>query len=345
MLLQVTITFLGTVILYGLAMVVFPKIGLLDFPERYGLKRSRLPYPVGIVAIIAFLGTFMMTSKIETKESGLIAAVILLGIVCFIDDRTPLPSWVRLLTQAACALIVFLTGSRIYTITNPLGGIFKLDSIVVTIHALGPIPVLSGVFTLVWLLFTINALNWLDGISGQVSALSTIGFLMLGCLAYFRNGEPQIAQIAFSLAAIAAAGVLFDFPPGKMLIGDSGSMFFGLMLGLLGIFSGGKIATVFLALGIPLLDAIFVIIRRISQKRSPFQGGRDHLHHLLLDRGWSERQVIFLMISAGTAFGIAALFLSTGGKAALGIALILLMLLLYKQTRQPPNHQTTKPAR
>ena len=313
-------------------MVVFPKIGLLDFPQRYGLKRARLPYPTGIIAIVIFLAVFLMTTEIGRKEAGLIAAVILLGTVCFIDDRTPLPSSIRLLTQGVCAIIVFLTGSQIYTITNPLGGIIKLDSLIVTIQAIGPIPVFSGIFTLLWLLFTINALNWLDGISGQVSALSTIGFLMLGCLAFFRNGEPQISMLAFSLAAIAGAGALFDFPPGKMLIGDTGSMFFGLMLGLLGIFSGGKVATVFLALGIPLLDAIFVIIRRISRKQSPFKGGRDHLHHLLLDRGWSPRQVILLMIVAGTSFGIAALFLSTSGKAALGVVLVLLMLLLYRRT-------------
>lgn len=333
MVIQVAIVFLATILLYAVSLRLFPMLGLLDFPERYGLKRARLPYPAGIVAIITFLGAFIITTDMGRKELGLIAAVLLLGIVCFFDDRTPLPSSVRLAVQVICALIVFLTGSQIYTITNPLGGIIKLDSIILTVQAIGPIPVLSGIFTLVWLLFTINALNWLDGITGQVSALSTVGFLMLGCLAYFRNGEIQTAQIAFTLAAIAGAGIFFDFPPGKMLIGDSGSMFFGLMLGLLGIFSGGKVATVFLALGIPLLDAIFVIIRRISHGRSPFRGGRDHLHHLLLARGWSPRQVILLMTGAGTAFGVAALFLSTGGKAALGIVLILLMLLLYIQTR------------
>jgi UDP-GlcNAc:undecaprenyl-phosphate GlcNAc-1-phosphate transferase len=329
---QVAIVFLSTILIYAASLKVFPVLGLLDFPERYGLKRARLPYPAGIVAIIVFLGAFVITTDIGRKELGLIAAVLLLGTVCFFDDRTPLPSSVRLAVQVVCAMIVFLTGSQIYTITNPLGGIIKLDSIIMTVQAIGPIPVLSGVFTLVWLLFTINALNWLDGITGQVSALSTVGFLMLGCLAYFRNGEIQTAQIAFTLATISGAGLLFDFPPGKMLIGDSGSMFFGLMLGLLGIFSVGKVATVFLALGIPLLDAVFVIIRRISHGKSPFKGGRDHLHHLLLARGWSERQVILLMTGAGTAFGIAALFLSTGGKAALGIALILLMLLLYRRT-------------
>ncbi len=189
----------------------------------------------------------------------------------------------------------------------------------------GPLPILSGIFTIGWLLLTINALNWFDGIGGQVSVIATIGFLMLGCLALFRNGEPDIALLAFSLAAIAGAGILFDFPPARMLMGDTGSMFFGLMLGLLGIYHGGKVATVFLALGIPLIDALFVIVRRFLSGHSPLSGGRDHLHHLLQDRGWSDRRIIVLTAIVGTTFGGSALFLSTAEKGIAGLILLVLI--------------------
>lgn len=321
----VIIVFLATAGAYACALKLFPLIGLLDFPERYGLRRGRLPYPTGIVAVVVFIVTAFFILPLGQKEIGLMIGIGLLALTCFIDDRSPLPSWLRLLIQLLIVSLIFSTGSRIYTITSPLGGFLKLDSIVLETSWFGSLPVLSGLFTIGWLLLTINALNWFDGIGGQVSVIATIGFLMLGCLALFRNGEPDIALLAFSLAAIAGAGMLFDFPPARMLMGDTGSMFFGLMLGLLGIYHGGKVATVFLALGIPLIDALFVIVRRILSGHSPLSGGRDHLHHLLQDRGWSDRRIIVLMAVVGTTFGGSALFLSTAEKGIAGLVLLVLI--------------------
>lgn len=321
----VTIVFLVTICAYALTLKIFPMLGLLDFPERYGLHRKRLPYPAGIVAVVIFIITALLILPVGQKEIGMLLGIALLAFTCFIDDRAPLPSWLRLAIQILIVTMIFATGSRIYTITNPLGGFLKLDSLTVSTGLFGPLPILSGLFTIGWLLLTINALNWFDGVSGQVSVIATIGFLMLGCLSLFRNGEADIALLSFSLAAIAGAGILFDFPPAKMLIGDTGSMFFGLMLGLLGVYHGGKVATVFLALGIPLIDALFVIVRRLMQGHSPFKGGRDHLHHLLLDRGWSERQVVLLTAVIGTVFGGTALFLSTAQKGIAGVILVLLI--------------------
>ncbi len=317
--------FLITVTAYAVSLQIFPLLGLLDFPERYGLRRKRLPYPTGIVAVLLFIGMSFFLLPLGQKEIGMLIGTVLLALTCFIDDRTPLPSWVRLFIQLVIVTLIFATGSRIYTITSPLGGFLKLDSLVLHTSLFGSLPVLSGLFTVAWLLLTINALNWFDGISGQVSVIATIGFLMLGCLALFRNGEPDIALLSFSLAAIAGAGILFDFPPAKMLMGDTGSMFFGLMLGLLGVYHGGKVATAFLALGIPLIDALFVIVRRILSRRSPLAGGRDHLHHLLLDRGWSERKIVLLTAIIGTIFGGSALFLSTTQKGVAGVILVLLI--------------------
>jgi UDP-GlcNAc:undecaprenyl-phosphate/decaprenyl-phosphate GlcNAc-1-phosphate transferase len=316
---------------YMLAILVFPRLQLLDFPERYGLSRRRLPYPAGIVAVAVFLIWYGSTRTIGLQEAGVIGAVAVLAIVSFMDDRTPLPPLVRLGVQIAAALLVFAAGSRIYTLTSPLGGILKLDALTVNAGGFGVLPVWSGVFTVIWLLLTVNALNWFDGIPGQVSVISVIGFLMLGLLALLRNGEPATAEIAFALAGIALAGCIFDFPPAKVIMGDTGSMFFGFMLGLLGVYSGGKVATVFLALGLPLLDALLVILRRLSSGRSPLKGGQDHLHHLLLQRGWSERGVILLTVCIGTAFGTGALFMSTAQKgAAIGLlAMLVFGLSLY----------------
>ena len=317
--------FLAAFALYGVVLLLFPKLGLLDFPERYGLSRGRIPYPAGIVAIIVFLCFLPVLSKFGQKEIGLVISILLLGAVSFIDDRTPLPSWLRLLVQVLVAVLLFATGSRIYSLTNPLGGIFELNALTITTPLFGQLPLVSCVFTIVWLLLTINALNWFDGVSGQVSVISVIGFLMLGLLAYFRNDQPEFALLAFTLAGIAAAGAFYDFPPAKLLLGDTGSMFFGLMLGLLGIYQGGKVATIFLALGIPLLDSLFVILVRLSRGHSPLHGGRDHLHHILLKKGLSERSIVIATAVLGSIFGATALYLTTFGKfVEAGVLMIIL---------------------
>lgn len=322
--------FLVSICLHFAAMKFFPVLGLMDFPERYGLKRARIPYPTGVLSVLTFLLFYAAFFILDIKALGVIVAVLLLCLTAFIDDRTPLPFWIRLLIQLAAAFVLFATGSRIYTITSPFGGFLKLDDQVIHLPLVGSLPIMSGLFTLIWLGLTVNALNWFDGIPGQVSILSTIGFGLLGWLALVRDSQPEVALLCFILANIALAATAFDFPPAKVLMGDTGSMFFGLMLGLIGIYHGGKVATAFLVLAIPLLDALFVVIRRIINGSSPFKGGHDHLHHRLLAKGWSARRIVVSTAVLSGIFGFTALFLTTVGK---GIEIAILIVLMLSFTR------------
>ena len=315
---------------------LFPRWGLLDFPERYGLTRPKIPYPTGILAIVVFLGFFLYLEPTTKQTLGLTAGIALLGTTTFLDDRKQLSPVVRLAVQLIVAMLIFGLGTRIYTITNPLGGILKLDSMIIPFALFSDPPVLSGIFTIAWLILTTNALNWFDGIPGQVSSISCIGFLTLGLLSLSsRVDQPNLAILCFILAACAGACLLFDFPPNKVLMGDTGAMFFGLMLGVITIYAGGKVATAFLVLGVPLIDSGIVVIRRLAKGVSPARGNTrdEHLHHRLLNIGWTERQVIALTVVIGSAFGVSALFLSTFEKALAGIVLFLVMLLLSQYSR------------
>lgn len=327
--------FLCAYVLHAIAMRVFPRLGLMDFPERYGLARARIPYPTGILSSATFLVFLLCSFELTLQTGGLMLAVALLAGVSFVDDRRQLPAWVRIAVQILIALVIFATGSRIYTITNPLDALglaefIKLDAFTVA-SPFGPLPVLSGIFTILWLGLTMNALNWFDGIPGQVSTISVIGFTMLGLLALSaRVDQPDVALMAFMLAGIAAACLLFDFPPPRALMGDSGAMFFGLMLGVLGIYEGGKVATAFLALGIPLVDAFLVALRRVARGKSPLKGDLDHLHHRLLRKGWPASGVIALTAGIGALFGVAALFMDTAQKGIAVVVLVAAMLFLTK---------------
>lgn len=327
--------FFAVIVLHALALVAFPRVGLLDFPERYGLKRARLPYPTGIIGSAAFAGFLALHGAHGLQYFGLLMSILTLSIVCFIDDRAKIPPSSRLLMQVSVAFVLFVTGTRIYTLTNPLadfglGELLKLDGWTVAFPSIGPLPVLSGLFTVAWLLLTVNALNWFDGVPGQTSLLSTIGFLTIGFLSLSgRVDQPELAFVAFLLAGIAAGASLFELPlpVARVIPGDCGAMFFGLMLGVLTIFAGGKVATGFLVLGVPLVDSLIVIARRLAAGKNPMRGSGsgEHLHHLLLAAGWRPWAVIALTTGLGACFGVTALFLSTFGKfvAALVLAAII----------------------
>ncbi|OGJ53951.1 hypothetical protein A3D11_04320 [Candidatus Peribacteria bacterium RIFCSPHIGHO2_02_FULL_49_16] len=330
------------IILLLFAQKVFPRIGLVDSPKKYGLKRRPLPYPTGMIPVGVFLIVLLGNEFWNRQIIGIAISIILLLIVTFLDDRFTVAPVTRLGVHVMIGLILFLTGTHIYTLTNPLESmtgipLIPLDIIDITLPYFGTLPFLSGLFTIGWIVFTINALNWFDGIAGQVSSLTTIGFLTIGFLALStRVDQSQLALLTFSLAGISFSCLLFDFPPARMLMGDTGAMFFGLMLGILTIFAGGKVATGFLVLGLPLIDCLIVSMWRILKRKSPFLGSRhgEHLHHLLLEKGWSESQIITLTAVLGSGFGVTALFLSTGQKfiAALIFIAIVLMLSRYART-------------
>lgn len=333
------LAFLAAILLHACALKLFPRVGLLDFPERYGLRRGRLPYPTGFLGAAAF-AAFLAWDGGSMQEIGLLLSIIGLSLVCFVDDRARVPAWVRLLAQASVAWSLFVTGTRIYTLTNPLeplglGDVLKLDAWTVALPEVGPLPILSGLFTLGWIVMTVNALNWFDGVPGQTSLLSTIGFLTIGFLSLSdRVAQPELALLAFVLAGLAAGAAAFELPlpVPRVVPGDSGAMFFGLLLGVLTIYAGGKVATGFLVLGVPLVDSVIVTVRRVLAGKNPARGSQsgEHLHHRLLARGWPQWGVIALTTGLGACFGVAALFLSTGGKfvAAIVLAAIITVLSL-----------------
>ncbi len=113
-------------------------------------------------------------------------------------------------------------------------------------------------------------------------------------------------------------------------------MFFGLMLGILTVYAGGKIATAFLVLGVPIIDLLFVIVKRMSERRSPFKGSMhgEHLHHRLLAKGWGPRQIIALTACLGTVFGSIALFLDTKEKIIAGLLLLIIMGGLWRYSKE-----------
>jgi len=317
--------FILTLLSVLIALKVFPKIGLMDRPHKYALKRNPIPYPGGILLFIVFTALALIFFQPNLKLIGLLIGGALLVTVSFIDDRVELPPWLRLFTQIMVAIIMVAVGIGIVSITNPFGGYIALDQIKLTVDwgtMTSTIMLFSAIFTVIWIVLIVNTMNWLDGIPGLVSGITVLASMTLFFLSISDLvNQPEIAIMAIIVGMMALAFWMFDFYPPKILLGDSGSMFFGLLLAVMAIFSGGKIATAFLILGFAILDALFVIVHRIYNKKAPWKGGEwdkyrkaVHLHHRLLQSGFSERQVLIVIYFLSAVFGISALFLGTFGK-------------------------------
>lgn len=312
MILPVTIALFGTLLGILLIKSIFPKIGLMDRPERYGHKRSPVPYPAGIILPVIFSIIAFLILPHDKHLFGFLSAAWVLVMTSFVDDRIGLSPFFRLGIQISCAVIVVASGIGIDFVSNPFGGAIdlRMGQIPIdffgTTHSFAP---RADLFTIVWLLLIINAFNWLDGVSGLTSSVSAIAGFVIAALAY-SVGQPEIALLALCFGLASAIFFLFDFAPPKILMGDTGSMFLGFTIAMLSIFSSGKIATAFLVLGVPLFDAVRTILRRIVAGKSPFHGDMEHFHHRLLRGGLTERQTVAVVAGISFLFGSSALLLS-----------------------------------
>jgi len=307
-----------------LVLKVFPRLKLMDRPKRYGLTRKPVPYPAGVILFPLFaLGVYLFAPEIYDSTKGLLLGGAVITTISFLDDRFSLNPLLRFFVQICCALILIYFSVGIEYINTPLGG-YDLTSWKIDFLG-GHITVWSDLMTIFLVLLFTNAMNWFDGSPALPSGISLIASLMLFSLALRPDlhaiDQTQFATYSIILAGILAGFLVFDFPPIRWVMGDSGSMFLGFTLATLAIISGGKLATTFLILGVPIMDAIIVILRRLWQGKAPWKGDYEHIHHRLLRAGFSPRQTALTVYAMALIFGIVALQLSTFGK---GIAMLIL---------------------
>jgi len=230
-------------------------------------------------------------------------------------------------------LIIISAGIGINHVRNPLGGIISFKNWDLILFYWQGLPykitLMADLFTLIWLLGMMYTSKLLDGLDGLVSGITIIGSLIIFGIAMSKNvAQPNTGLIALILASAFLGFLIFNFHPAKIFLGEGGSLFAGLMLGVLAIISGSKVATTLLIMGIPILDVVWVIARRIFSRKTISLADRKHLHFRLLDIGLSQRQAVIFMYILTALFGSAALFLQTYGKLVALIILAIVMLIM-----------------
>lgn len=295
-------------VLLCFTLYVFPLIHLLDFPERYGLTREKLPYPAGISIVVGFLIAFFLFFTSIPSFEWVILGLSIIAIVSFIDDRHPLPAFFRLNIQVGVALMMVSNGIYIQFLTNPTSSIaFHLPFWI------------GGFITIIWIVGCMNAINWLDGVPNLSVINGMLSSLIIGILSFSPVvDQPELGMIACCFAGILLAFVLGNFTKTRYILGDSGSMSIGFLLAIFSVFAGGKMATMLITMSIPIFDGIFVSAVRIMQKRSPFSGKDNlHLHDQLMLKNWKNIHIIVLYTTISLFLGVSVLFLETKGKLVL----------------------------
>ncbi len=238
-------------------------------------------------------------------------ALFLVLVVGLADDLFNLNPYLRLVTNTLAALIVITAGVEIKYITNPFGGgVLNFTSFGISFL----VPLIS----LLWLVWLTNVISWSKGVDGQYPGLVSLGLLAVGGLSLRFSADP-LSRTTFLLALAASAafaGLLFwNLQPQKIMPGYSAGSLGGFLLGVISMMAGAKLATLFIVMGVPLLDGIYAIFRRLKQGRSPVWGDDQHLHHLLLKKlHWSKRKVALFYWLVTFCLGLIGLHLRSSQK-------------------------------
>lgn len=248
---------------------------------------------------------------------GVLLASIIWIIVGIIDDLRGITPWKKFFVQGICGLIIVAFGINIWWISNPSGGLNLV------------IGNWNWLLVPLWIGLMMNVANWLDGIDGLCSGVSIIALVVLFILSIAPNVEqPTTALLCAILAGSVSGFLFFNWHPAKIFLGDSGSVFVGLMLGVISIISGAKLATAALVMGIPILDAIWVIIQRLAKKKTIWSADKIHLHHQFLQAGLGIKQTVIIFYAIAAGFGIVALHSETFGKMMAIWYLVIIMVII-----------------
>ena len=302
-----------------------------------------IPRGGGIPIYLALLIASIMFLPMEKIIVGILISNGLLMVLGLLDDRYDLSPYLRFVINISISALVVLFGLGIPFISNPFGGIIRLDlwSLKFDLFGVRNILILADILAVIWLTWTMNMVNWSKGVDGQLPGFVAITAFFMGLLSQRFIGHDIHAQTVMYLSFIVSGAYLgflpFNFFPQRIMPGYGGGAMAGFLLGILSILSFGKVGTAILILAIPTIDALYTIIRRIGKKASPFRADWGHFHHKLLEIGWGKRRIAVFYWTISMILGISSLFLTGIEKffafIAICISLFTFMVIIDKLTK------------
>ena len=326
------LSFFGTALMRTVAL----RYGIADHPNERRINTRPVPRAGGVAVAVSFVavGTLLVLAaeplgippgRVPITNGGtaaLLIGTLVAALLGFIDDRFDLRARWQFATQLAVALVPIVFGLRVAVLTNPFG-----SSDLILPDALG-----LGV-TIFWIIGMQNAMNFIDGLDGLSGGIAAIAALTLAAIA--APTTPPLAVLCVALAGALVGFLRHNVHPASIYIGTSGILSVAYALAAISLLGTAKVAAALLILGVPIIDAFFVISGRIAAGRSPFSPDNTHIHRRLLDAGIGHRSAVLVIYAITVALSLAALLLT--GSAALyafaGVLVALGAVILYLSRR------------
>ncbi len=328
MALAFVVAFAFTFVSVPMAKIVAGKIGAMDVPrDGRRMHKKATPRLGGIAVFFGFLVSLLSFCEITRDLVAVLSGAIIIVILGIIDDSRGLSAKVKFVVQIIAALVVVYGGNiRVEVFTNPN---FFSNLPVLQLDKWVSIP-----FTVLWIVAITNAVNLIDGLDGLAAGISSIAAVSLVFVAGV-VGEAKIALIALIIAGACFGFLPFNFNPATIFLGDTGSTFLGFMLAVLSVQGSFKsyavisFAVPLLILGLPIFDTGFAILRRLFTGQGIMTPDRGHIHHRLVDMGFSQKQTVFILYAISGVLGLAAVLLAESGAMRALILLICVLVFVF----------------
>lgn len=316
--------------------ILAQKIGAIDVPDARRVHDHPIPRMGGLAIFYGFLIGVLCFINVDTQFKGMLIGTLIIVALGIVDDVKQLGAKIKFLVQIIVACIVVGHGVIIEYISVPdsivPGGYIYLG------HLAFPITVL-------WIVGVTNAVNLIDGLDGLAVGVSSIATFSLFFIAIL-TGEMQVALLTAALAGGCLGFLPYNFNPAKIFMGDTGSTFLGFMLSVVcveGLFKGYVLISFiipFLILGLPIFDTAFAIVRRIWNKKPIMAPDRGHLHHKLMDMGFSQKQTVAILYVITSILALSAVVvLEIGAYTACVFILTVLLFGVFTYKRYSAIHK------
>ena len=286
------------------------RIGAVDVPKD-GRRMHDHPIPRmgGLAIFFGFLLSVLVFLPLSLQLRSMLLGAVVIVILGIFDDIYALSAKLKFVVQIAAALMAVLGGNQITVLSN------------INVFSSEPyweLGWLSYPIYVLWIVAITNAVNLIDGLDGLACGVSTISSMTLLVIA-LNVSEPDVAVLTAALAGACIGFLPYNLNPAKIFMGDTGSTFLGFVLatvsiqGLFKFYTIFSFAVPFLMLALPIFDTCFAILRRVSKGQSPMAPDRGHIHHRLIDMGFSQKQAVAVLYVISAILGLSAVVLTTNG--------------------------------
>jgi UDP-GlcNAc:undecaprenyl-phosphate GlcNAc-1-phosphate transferase len=312
------------------------RLNIVDPPDIRKIHSKPIPRIGGVAIFVSMIGLVIPVlflpdavgntlRLLRLKIAVVLCAAGLVFFLGLLDDIRGLRVRTKLVFQVVAAMVVCAANIRI-------------ESIAVTNWLRLELGWFSWPVTLIWIVGITNAVNLSDGLDGLAAGISAITCGVLAILAV-HSGDIVMAVVMLALLGSLTGFLFFNFDPARVFMGDSGSLFLGFIIASASVLCATKTETIvglalpILALGIPIFDTLFAMLRRFLERRSLFAPDRSHFHHRLLALGFKQRHAVitaYVVTLLVTGLGMLMLFTRNTQTVIVFICILLLLILAFR---------------